>query len=99
MNLTQRSRIESNFTASIRKSVRRFVVLILFSGITLSFAVRGSAQQTVAANLIIQSFPVGNFPVGLCFDGAGIWVVNSVSDTVTKLRASDGTVQGTFPVG
>jgi len=45
------------------------------------------------------SFNVGNGPIGVAFDGANIWVANSASDTVTKLRASDGDVQGTFNVG
>ena len=33
------------------------------------------------------------------FDGANIWVTNSDSDSVTKLRASDGAVLGNFKVG
>jgi DNA-binding beta-propeller fold protein YncE len=35
----------------------------------------------------------------VAFDGASIWVGNIGSNNVTKLRASDGTVLGTFPVG
>ena len=34
----------------------------------------------------------------MAFDGANIWVANSAG-TVTKLRASDGAVLGTFAVG
>ncbi len=36
----------------------------------------------------------------VAFDGDNIWVTNSSvsSNSVTKLRASDGTVLGTFPV-
>jgi hypothetical protein len=45
------------------------------------------------------SFPAGNFPAGLAFDGENMWVVNNGDDTVTKLRASDGAILGTFPVG
>jgi DNA-binding beta-propeller fold protein YncE len=33
------------------------------------------------------------------FDGANIWVTNSSGSTVSKVRASDGTVLGTFNVG
>jgi len=33
------------------------------------------------------------------FDGANVWVVNDNSNKVTKLRASDGAVLGTFAVG
>ena len=44
------------------------------------------------------TFPVGT-PAGVAFDGASIWVTNSDSNTVTKLRASDGAVLGTFSAG
>jgi DNA-binding beta-propeller fold protein YncE len=49
----------------------------------------------------LGSFAVGSFPRGIAFDGANIWVANggSTSNSVTKLRASDGVLQGTFPVG
>ena len=30
----------------------------------------------------------------LAFDGANIWVADNASNTVTKLRASDGTCNG-----
>jgi hypothetical protein len=36
-------------------------------------------------------FAVGNYPICLAFDGANIWVTNAGDNTVTKLRASDGT--------
>jgi DNA-binding beta-propeller fold protein YncE len=49
--------------------------------------------------LVKQSFPVGNDPFFLVFDGANIWVTNAGDNTVTKLRASDGANLGTFPVG
>src|SRR5256885_770184 len=42
---------------------------------------------------------VGNTPAGVAFDGANMWVVNNGNNTVTKLRASDGKLLGTFPVG
>ncbi len=45
------------------------------------------------------TFPVGDAPFGVAFDGANIWVANENSDDVTKVRASDGTNLGTFPVG
>jgi outer membrane protein assembly factor BamB len=46
-----------------------------------------------------QTFKVGNQPRGVAFDGTNIWVANSGDDTVTELRASDGTVVGNFNVG
>ena len=51
------------------------------------------------ANKAGNKFAVGSFPTGICFDGANIWVTNAGSDTVTKLRASDGALLGTFAVG
>ncbi len=36
---------------------------------------------------------------GVTFDGENVWVANAESDTVTKIRASDNTVLGTFDVG
>ena len=46
-----------------------------------------------------RTFSVGSTPFGVGFDGTNIWVANFGSNTVTKLRASDGAVQGTFNVG
>ena len=47
------------------------------------------------ANQAGNTFEVGNEPMGICFDGANIWVTNWVSGTVTKLKASDGSTVGT----
>jgi len=44
-------------------------------------------------------FSVGGRPYGIAFDGANIWVTNSDDDTVSKLRASDGSMIGTYAVG
>ena len=46
-----------------------------------------------------NSFGVGSRPSGVSYDGTNVWVANTDSDTVTKLRASDGAVLGTFAVG
>src|SRR5262245_49090817 len=60
----------------------------------------GSHEKDDRANgIIIQSFPVGPAPWGMAFDDANIWVTSVNSDTITKLRASDGTLLGTFPAG
>jgi len=42
---------------------------------------------------------LGGSLAGAAFDGANIWIANNQHDTVTKLRASDGQILGTFPVG
>ena len=41
---------------------------------------------------------VGTEPYGIAFDGANIWVTNYSSNNVSKLRASDGAVLGSFAV-
>ncbi|HEY1271337.1 MAG TPA: hypothetical protein VGF08_05110, partial [Terriglobales bacterium] len=46
-----------------------------------------------------EDFAVGTTPQNLAFDGANIWVTNLADGTVTKLRASDGELQGTFSIG
>ncbi len=46
---------------------------------------------------------LGNYAVlkayGLAYDGANLWVTDNADSTVQKVRASDGTTLGTFPVG
>ena len=36
---------------------------------------------------------------GIAFDGVNIWVANYGSNNVSKLRASDGALLGTYAVG
>jgi DNA-binding beta-propeller fold protein YncE len=43
--------------------------------------------------------PAGSYPRGLAFDGSSVWVTNEIHNTVTKLRARDGAIIGTFAVG
>jgi hypothetical protein len=45
------------------------------------------------------SFQVEGRPFGVAYDGANVWVTNQGSDTVTKLRASDGADLGIFTTG
>jgi hypothetical protein len=51
------------------------------------------------ANKAGNKFATGSFPAGICFDGASIWVTNAGGDTVNELRASDGSLLGTYSVG
>jgi hypothetical protein len=45
-----------------------------------------------------ETYTVPLAPAGIAFDGVNVWVASMVSNTVTKLRASDGQVLGSFPV-
>ncbi|HSS64304.1 MAG TPA: hypothetical protein VLS27_07710, partial [Gammaproteobacteria bacterium] len=68
-------------------------------------AARGSNPLRVAllrwydANSSGITFPVGDNPRFMAFDGAHIWVANRFDSTVSKLRVSDGLELGTFAVG
>ena len=55
-------------------------------------------RRWYAANLVTQ-LPVGNNPNDVAFDGENVWVANNGDNSVTKLRASDCAILGTFPVG
>jgi len=80
-------------------SSRTIVITALVSlSLTLSAVIAG-AEPAVDATNLVQSFPVGPSPWGLTFDGANIWTASLTSPNVTKLRASDGALLGTFEAG
>src|ERR1700694_4426491 len=70
---------------------------------------QGTASSTVNPNQVAilrwyranqtATFAVGKGPGQAAFDGSSIWVANKSADTVTKLRASDGSSLGDFPAG
>ena len=51
-------------------------------------------QSPTKASEGAAAFDVGKFPIGVVSDGTNMWVANGGSNTVTKLRASDGAVLG-----
>jgi hypothetical protein len=59
--------------------------------LTVTGGIRGPNPMQIAllrwydANQSGITFPVGSGPVGICFDGANIWVANNNSNNVTKL--------------
>ena len=60
---------------------------------------RVATLQWYEANQTGLTFPAGSLPRGVAFDGVNIWVANAIVNTMTKLRASDGTILSTFPAG
>ena len=58
-----------------------------------------SILRWYAINQTAAEFSVGQQPAGAAFDGANMWIANSQSGNVTKLRAADGAAMGTFAVG
>jgi DNA-binding beta-propeller fold protein YncE len=47
----------------------------------------------------LLTYPSGNDPDGIVFDGSNMWVANFTPATVTKIRALDGTILDTVSVG
>ena len=73
-------------------------LIVTFVSLLGSLGERVSAEQLRGSDTV-QSFPVGKQPLELAFDGENIWVANHTDGALTKLRASDGQLQGTFAVG
>jgi hypothetical protein len=46
-----------------------------------------------------NKIPVGTYPDFFAFDGVHMWVTNYGSNSVTKIRAADGQVIGSYPAG
>jgi hypothetical protein len=59
---------------------------------------KGDGRRTCDGTLL-GTFPAGHRPFGILFDGTYIWVADPIDNTVTKLRASAGSITGTFPLG
>ena len=63
----------------------------------------GVAGNTAAQVALLQwwssTYPAGNNPYGVAFDGTNIWVTEEFSNSVTKLLASTGAVVGSYGVG
>ena len=62
--------------------------------------VGGSKLKKLDSNgAVLQSVSVGSFPQFPVFDGHNIWVPNKSDNSLTVVRASDGTVLKTFSAG
>src|SRR5208283_424430 len=72
------------------KKCTRIGIFLLISGILL--------LQVLATPAPANAACAGATLYGIAFDGANIWVANSGSNTVTKIRASDGSLVGTYAV-
>ena len=54
-------------------------------------------SQTIERKGVARTFPTGGLNLGVTtFDGANVWVVNKLQNTLAKIRASDGALLGTF---
>jgi hypothetical protein len=70
----------------------------VFLTVTSCFIPPAAAQSLDRPDLI-RSFPVGDGPAYLAFDGANIWTSNFYGGTLTRLRASDGAPKAPSPLG
>ncbi len=75
-----------------------FALLFLLSAWSQANPNQIAILKWYPANTSAQ-FSVGRSPWGVAFDGSNVWVSNFSSDTVIKLRASDGSLLGTFKTG
>ncbi|HWZ84211.1 MAG TPA: hypothetical protein VNW47_16405 [Terriglobales bacterium] len=51
------------------------------------------------ADNAITSFPIGNSPAGIAFDGACMWVASRNDLNVTKIHVNDGTIERVTDLG
>ncbi len=65
-------------------------IFLLISGLV--------SLQILALPALANALCVGTGQYGVAFDGSNIWVANNAKNTVQKLRASDGSLLGTYPV-
>jgi outer membrane protein assembly factor BamB len=77
---------------------------IIFDGTYIWVANSNSNLQGTVTRFRLDGKPAGTFNVGgvplyLAFDSANIWVGNTGGGRVTKMRASDGQILGTFNTG
>src|ERR1051326_3267795 len=78
--------------------------LIIVSSLFVAFlllAPANSAESAKSQPIVLQSidFEVRRRPEAMMFDGNNIWVANQQSDSIMKLRPTDGTNLGTFETG
>src|SRR4051812_43910714 len=74
-------------------------VTMVFDGTSVWFAGQAASGPSWGAEKIrpsdgkiLGTFPTQIGPIGMAFDGANVWVSNYDSDSLTKIRASDGTI-------
>ena len=87
---------QSLSTSSLIVLSSLFVLLLPPNVVHHSVRARGMQIQTIPQAI---DFSVGRRPEALLFDGNNVWVANQQSDSLTKLRASDGLNLGTFETG
>lgn len=89
-------------TSQFRKRTTGFAALaLMLAAVSVPLSAQVPLLQHKASLIqwYARDFAVGNRPLAIAFDGNNIWVANQSDNTVTKLRAINGTTVATFAVG
>src|SRR5438105_722598 len=81
---------------SVGRTVALFVATVAIA-VNSSFGLPPAAAPS-PDSVAIETFPVGNSPIGLAFDGANIWTTDDFGNALIKVRASDGVVLGRYGI-
>src|SRR5262249_39813634 len=84
----------------MKTNFRERALLIVLVVLVATQLVSGKTSQDAAATASqTTSFSVGDGPEAVAFDGTNIWAANQFSNTVNRVRVSDGTILRTYSVG
>ena len=72
---------------------------IAFDGSNLWVATWANVTKLNPISGAVTKYLAGNGWNNIAFDGTSIWATPTNGNTITKLKASDGTLSGTYPVG
>ncbi len=72
------------------KKCAKIGIFLLISGIL--------SLQILTISALANGISVGIAPYGIVYDGENIWITNYSKNNITKLRASDGSLAGTYAV-
>jgi hypothetical protein len=86
-------------SSTLRRTLSIHIVTVVALGLLNGFNCLATTAAEREGSYTVETFRVGSAPFGLAFDGANIWVANGGSDTVTKLRASDGNLIASYKSG
>ncbi len=88
------------FQKLIRASQIALILLVVFSiSCTSNNTTTKSNNPGPTTQSQLASGALAAGPVGLCFDGTYIWTANKSTNNVTKMRPTDGGIEGVYNVG
>jgi hypothetical protein len=78
----------------MKKLIFGLLCIAILVGLTLPMS-----PVALAEGEILGTYPAGDWPKALAFDGVNVWVASYLTDAVLKLRVSDGAILGNYGVG